>query len=239
MEDIERIKSMPTLASNSSTTFLSLSASAVTDLATIPNPVSPVFAQSVSSYIGDSDDPMLLSFVFDINEDRLLLTFNEPVSKSSAQFTSISIYSTNSSLDLTDFSITLSNGTFSDSSQEHASEVVIHLSREDIERIKANTSIGTEVDNTYIEILDSAFLDRAGNSLDPVERLQAASVVVDVTRPELTSFIFDARFSELILTFSDVVDVSTFDATAFRIQDNTYASVFYDLSNDSTTSTDG
>ena len=173
-------------------------------------------------YTLDNTNPSIVEFVFDINSDSVILTFDEPVRKSTLQLTSIQMFSTNSSTNAGDFGITLSGGEIVDSSTELCTVVTVIFERLDIEEVKGNSSIGVNINNTYVALGQEAIADRQGNLLQATDRLQASDVIPDTTRPQLVSFKFDIESGEMVLTFNDVVDVSTFDATAFTVQNDGY-----------------
>ena len=230
--DINAIKTLPTLASSPSTTFLSLSSNTVSDLSVDSNNINAIptnSPQHVSSYIYDDTHPSLLEFEFDINADSLVLTFDEPVNKSTLQVSRISLFSTNSSENPDDFGIMLSNGQIASSAITLSTIVTIIMERTDIGEVKGNSSIGVDVNNTYLEVGVGTVYDRRGNSLQASERLQASDVIPDTTRPQLLSYTFDVELGEIILTFNDVVDVLTFDATAFTVQDDASRTISYNL----------
>lgn len=167
-QDINSIKAFPVLATNLTTTFLSVGSTAVMDLATTPNsvvPISPTLALPADAYTRDAIGPVLLDFILDINIDLLILTFSEPVRKSSLNFTNIVLYSTNSSDNAEDFPFALTTGSFLNPENDLSNVVTVVVDRLDIGEIKINSSIGTSVEDTFLEVLGSAIEDRAGNGL--------------------------------------------------------------------------
>ena len=238
--DINAIKRFSNLATSSESTYLSINSNTITDLATRPNSVRPTVAGlevRVTSFMNDVSPPNLLSFTFDINLDHLVLTFDEPVNKSSLMFSRVVLYSTNSSNNINDFSVSLSSGSFLDSGRILSDVVTIILDTADIGQIKINSSIGSSQENTFLEILAGAVRDRAQIPIASSGRVQAETFVMDRSRPELLEYIFNIETGTLTLTFNDVVDISTFDPTAFVIQDmETFQRASFQLTRSTTTS---
>ena len=220
--DINAIKARSSLAINDSTTFISLGSGLVEDLATTPNsltPITPTNARAVTNYTADTTEPTLLSFQLDVNEDRLLLTFSEPVRKSTFNVAGLTIHSHSNSSDPSDSPYSLStNSTVRTPATDLGSVFILSLSQNDIGDIKIDTSVGTNTLNTYLEIVASSARDRAGNPISS-EYIQVSNVIQDTIRPELLSFTLDIATGVMTMTFNDVVDTDTFDATAFTLQD--------------------
>ncbi|KAL5489587.1 hypothetical protein EMCRGX_G018697 [Ephydatia muelleri] len=232
--DIIAVKMLSQLASSQTTTFLSMDASVVSDLATLPNQVTPIpaaSARAVSSYTPDMTKPVFIQFTMDLNADQLVLSFNEPVRKSSLNFSGVHIGDGSTT-------IPLSNGTIIDPSSNLATVVKFIPVRSDIEAIKGSLLL-TGGSDVYVQLDNGTIQDRAGNFIPSTNVTETGAIIPDTAFPYLVSFSFDMILGRMQLTFSDVMDVKTFEPSAITIQDSSKARSSYTLSSLSTSPTTG
>ena len=188
----------------------------------------------VSDYVPDTSAPMVDSFTFDANDDEIVIEFDEPVLLSSLNVTGIT-------LDLSSTpstsAITLSGGNITNVAMGYATTAVIALLGSDVAFIELNTDFGTNVNNTYLSIAYGSVVDTADIVNNNSGLIQASVVYPDTIRPQLMSFTFEIQNGRLNLTFDDVVNASTFDATAFAMQSarRSVSGDMIQLSNDSYT----
>ena len=208
------------VAKGSANTFISIS-SIITDVSIDKNPAVPISLLDplqVSTYTPDEVPPMLVSFNLDLSNDRLTITFDEPVQTSTVMLSLLKLQNNASD---TAYSRQLSGGSVMETA--NASRVItIALAMSDIRALKLNSDLASNVNNTYLVIANNSFTDNAGNMI--IEITSSVSDFIDDTvRAELLSFGINMETGVLNLTFSDIVDASTLDASGITIQNDQIA----------------
>ena len=87
--------------------------------------------------------------------------------------------------------------------------ISIAFGSQSLTRIKTDNNIGTTVDNTYLVIDDNSFTDTNGNGYVSPGPIAAAAVIADNIPATAIDFSLDMNIGQIVLTFNDVVDVST------------------------------
>lgn len=213
VQDLNAIKALTDLATSVEDTFLSHTPNLTTDSAL--NEVLPVPSSNaiqVAFIIPDHTRPQLLAFSLDMNEAALRLTYDEPVNASSFDPAGITIV--NSPEEPT----TLFTLTSSAVSAVSYTELLVPLSQEDFIGLASDGQLAISINTTYLEVAGGVVNDTSGNPALPVSGLPASMFIPDITPPQLIMFTLDLGLSELMLTFSEAVDVSTIDVTAITIQ---------------------
>ena len=105
---------------------------------------------------------------------------------------------------------------------------VIKLSTNDLNEIKRHQNLATTRRNTvYISTSETLVMDTFGNPNMPIFSLMARRVYVfeeDRVNPELVDYALNLSSNELVLTFSETVDVSTFTVSALMLYSDVAAS---------------
>ena len=213
--DLNAIKFQTELATDITDTFLTLTETLIQDMNS--NPVLPVTTpRQAEQFTSDTVSPQLQGFDLDLDQEILTLTFSETVNADSLDVTQISLQSEANSTQplysLSDMSFTSSiNGTV----------IVVNISTQDLNRIKQLDSIGVSNETTFLSVTESAIVDMSSNRLAPIPNTNAVPVTVfspDLTNPQLLSFLLDLDREILILSFTETVNVSTFDVTGITLQ---------------------
>lgn len=178
-----------------------------------------------SGYSRDIVPPRLESYELDMDDGSLTCTFNDVVDTSSLKMkTHITLQSQKNALlsapDVLDeeFSLTLRGGT-TDSSNTYT--IVMKIPEEDVELIKRRTNLASSIDNTFISLKAELLKDADGTAITPIisdNALKASKFTPDTTPPILSRFDIDLEGELLNLEFSEVVDISSFDAKSITIQ---------------------
>ena len=238
LSDLNNIKSLR-IAESSYTSWLVMDATAIRDMSghqVVPL-INGVSAHNADTYRFDKTDPIFISFQLDMNTGVILLTFLETVDPRTLDPSTIAlqpeinvtspilpIYITNSSGITTDFSTVIS----------------IEISTIDLNRLKLRTDLATSLSNTFITLSAATISDMQNNPLEPVgneEAIQVSNFTEDSTPPTLVSFSLDLDTSQLNMTFSEVVNGSSFVPTSIVFM--RIPAYMYQLTNGSFAANDG
>ena len=210
-EDLNALKADINFATSVSDTYLTVTSSFARDAfgnrIVAINPSAAVMATLVSP---DSSPPTLDAFTLDLDSASLILTFSEIVDFDSVM---LGLFTLQSSATSTTFSQTLSNSARTTTVDSNI--ITVSIRPGDLYPLQQNENLGTNLDNTFISVGSNAARDTAptSNVLTPIfsgNALQARNVVPDTTSPMLTSFSLDTSDGSLLLTFNEVVNISTF-----------------------------
>ena len=166
----------------------------------------------VDMLLTDVTPPRLVAFtVFDLDQGSFTLIFNEPVNGSSARVTDIEysdrITNPSATVTLRESVVTRNN-------------IVINfiLSPRDLNALKVIPGLCTSRDNCWVR-LPSFFIDDFGmnpflhSSIIPDAQAsfhQPLTFIVDTTRPALAAFDVDLNAGNMTLSFTEVIQESTF-----------------------------
>ena len=206
-------------------THISLPVGAVFDFAGNPLVnIPPSDGRVVQQLIPDNTIPMLLMFDLDINTGTFTLEFDNVMNPDRLDPTAITIQ--DAALATVSYRLT---GGSTNSRPDYIIEM--NITANDLNEIKRITGIATNDSNTYITI-DAHLIDSFGGtlieyvggvgtdvlSITDGSGLQVRGFTPDITDPELVKFDLDLNRGELILTFSETVNASSFDLTEILLQ---------------------
>ena len=172
----------------------------------------------------DTSAPNVSSFILDLNSNFLQLTFTEPILAESLN---------TSAFNLTDGTgtvvVNLGDGELLDSTGSQASGVLrmisVSFDSESLVAIKTDNNIGTTTANTFLVFSEYSFLDLSGNPSLAVGPIPATDVTPDSSPATAVDFSLDMNIGQVVLTFSDVVDVSTLRSGEIFIQDDATSAI--------------
>lgn len=209
--DFDVIKVTPDFAVNSSTAAISLTPAFVDDVSG-----NAILAVSVplaaTAFTPDRTDPILLAFVLNMNDEKIILNFNEPVSADDVDPTAISLHKAQGEI-----GVKLTGGEVTRSSD--GLQVTLKLTTRDVNALKRDPNLATSKSTTWLAIADTAFTDTSGNKIAEIfvtAAKNAASVINDVTRPTISSF--DLDMNEGILTLRSLEPLDYTSATSAVLQ---------------------
>ena len=198
-------------------------------------PISDGTAIIVRNFTEDTTSPVLLFSTLNMNDGLLELGFSEPVDITSFQSGQLTLQSSEGSnsvmYSLTDSAVLTPPDSY----------VIISISNDDLNEIKRLTDLGTNGNNSFLSITDSAFVDINGNNVIPISSgnaLQVTIFIPDYTNPQLISFSIDISSGVLTLTFSETVNTSSFDATGLTLVSGQSSTSNYTLTGGSLSSGD-
>lgn len=142
---------------------------------------------------------------FDLDLDgtgSIELVFSETMNSTSLDITNISL----ENFDNTS-AVVLQNST---KSSENTHIIIISLSPSDLNHIKFQTTLATHIFDSFLFIHESNFVDMNNNILSfPNSSVMVRNFIMDSTPPILRSFDLDLSNNSLVLTFSEVINVSS------------------------------
>ena len=214
--DRNEIKRRRNLATNLETTFLTLSQYTICDMN--GNKLTPILdgsAQPAAEYIQDTTPPVISNFTLDMNEGRFILTFDETVMATSLMLPYITFQDGESFMNI---SFTLTGG---NSSQSDSTLLEVDFSISDLNEIKRLT-LCRESDSCFllhrfatVEDMNMNYIQARPDGFG----LLVADYVPDTTDPELVRFDTNLTSETITLTFSETINISSLNLTAFTLQD--------------------
>lgn len=218
-DDANEIKRLRDIATTRFDTFLSLTVNAVQD--PTGNQVVAIAgsnAQQANAFTLDNVSPELQSFGLDLDQQLLMLTFDETVDVSTFSITSVILQDRQTRPTQ---SVTL--GALSTIESPDGTVVIIRLSNDDFNLITSTFPLATMDTNTFISIEAGTVDDTNGNpsiEILPSSAMQITSHIEDTTRPSLVSFDLDLANGVIVLVFSESVNITSFDKTQLTLQND-------------------
>ena len=217
-DDVNGLQSRPDLANDEVDTWLVVSVDAATDVTYQQTEAQEVAVQA-SLVIPDEAPPVLSAFDVDFNDNTIRLVFSEPVSMSSIQLTQLTVVSSRSLTPYAEYNIT--GGDVHPTPLAASTEVVFNLTEADIAFLKGSGDISTNSSNIFLVSGAGLAEDTSGTpnvAVSPDLAVDVRNFAADATHPELLSFTFDMDSGDVVLSFSDVVDATTFDVSGLTFQ---------------------
>ena len=162
--------------------------------------------------------PQLESFyAFDLDNGSMVLSFNVPVDVSTLNPIEIALFS---GLNVISDFIQLTGGTSIYASANQTS-LRIFILPTDLLSIKQSDVLATSRSNTFVGISGSTVQDLQGAAIPgtvvPLQ-LREGGFVSDTTGPSLIGYSFDLNNQQVVLMFSDLVLLSSFNVGALTVQ---------------------
>eukprot|EP00912_Choanoflagellata_sp_UC4_P001455 UC4_evm1s911 len=209
-DDLNTIKGLP-LCSGISDCFLSIQSGAWRD--SVDNPVIGV-ELPVSKYSRDKQKPKFQGFDFDLNKGKMSLSFDETMDADSLVFGRVTLASFKT-LANSKSSITLGTGSVMGND---GLVVEFAFSKDDLDAIKTDTSLCTDISDCWLSLDSGAYLDMSQNILERVSSIYPVKFKPDTTSPELEKFDFDYNLGNLKLYFSEPVLASSVTPSRIVLQ---------------------
>ena len=234
-DDLNDLKTIG-IGRTNNTTYITLRNGTVLDIT--GQPVLPaengVNSFPVQGYSPDVTPPMLVDFSIDLTAETLTLTFNETVSTRTLNVTYITL-TADRNVTVNELSYSLTDTSFSLS--RNLPEIVIQLSRMDLNEIKRRELATSEFD-TFIFLSSLTIDDTFGNpivEIQPEEVVMVMAYIDDTIDPLLEDFDLDMNTGTLTLSFTETVNTSSLDTsgiTFYNAMTPALTSQTYTLSGD-------
>jgi hypothetical protein len=220
--DMNNIKANTAVAISTDSTILTLTTAFATDAAGVEITKLEVAGQNKpSSYGADNVNPTFDSCSLNMATGKLKMVFAESMTTAgTGAFDPTKIKIISSQTTTPTRAIQLTGGTL-DTVATELNVIVLDLSDDDLDSIKEFTDVGTLKTNTFVEMTSATVKDTKALAVTAVagtSAVQADPVDVDNVKPTLASFRLSMKHTKLYLTFSEIVDVSTFDQSTIVIQ---------------------
>jgi hypothetical protein len=217
---INSVKAELDLCTTTANCFLAVGGGAIAGFDGLPNVVlSPSAPLGGITIIRDFVPPKLLTFALDMDEMAVTLSFDETVDASSFDKSTLEIQNAEGDVVLIaaadPTAVYPERGTVSEA---NLATIIVRLDSNDGNQIKAVTTLGTDVENTYVMISAETVKDMSDNAIDVHPAMKAISVTLDTTPPVLEGATLDMNIGVLTLTFDETVDTETLVEDSLVIQ---------------------
>ena len=163
----------------------------------------------------DFDPPVPMGFSLDMNTGTLTITFQEPMSTGPDDYDLSLVFLTGTPDLDPGIAYNLSSSTLS-SSEFYSSRLIITLGASDLNTVKLDPTVCTELFNCFLIANDSSFLDTEGNfamaTITP-----ATDFTADTTQPQLFTYSIDLNEGQLTLTFTEPLAIDSVDLSQISI----------------------
>ncbi|KAL5489590.1 hypothetical protein EMCRGX_G018700 [Ephydatia muelleri] len=231
--DLNQIKLLFPLATSNATSFISYTSVAIADMSGnwVANRTSSSALQ-VSTFTPDIVPPTLSSYVLNLTEGTLTLSFSEVVNASSFSVLMLVLQGTQTLSNTTTF-FKLAGGSVS----KNSDVIVVNMTIPDLNEIKRLRFVGTVIANTFLSFSGYLVQDMAGNWIVPISNQsaqQAKDVIANTIPPMLLGFSLDMNLTVLTLTFSETVSAPTLQVSSLILQDGANSSNTFTLTGGTT-----
>ena len=217
VEDLNYIKSVPSFATTEPNTYLRVANFTVDDMN--GNAVVGIIngrAVMVVSYTADDQSPVFISFNLDLNAGTIQLTFNETVNTSTLIVEQVTLQSSEELVEnTTELTFTSISGTSSLSPDRPV--ITVDIGDPDLNEIKRLTALAISPETTFLSLSPFAIED-ANMNLVVSTVLPVTIYTEDITSPEVAAFSFDLDAGQIHFTFSETINITSFDLTQITLQ---------------------
>ena len=181
------------------------------------------------TFDNDTIMPNVSFHILDLNSNILQVVFDEPVLMESIN---ISGFKLTDAMSITTVSLSdstlLNISLFNDCNGLYATNglrtIYLLLKNTSLTAVKTYNRFGNAGYLSFLLIDDDSIFDLNGNGFISTGPIAAADVIADNSPATLANFSLDMNIGQFVLTFSDVVDVSTLRSTEIIIRFSPYAS---------------
>ena len=209
--DVQRLKKIRDLATSVENSYLTVTANLIQDIQGRDiKPIADGQALQATTFTPDTTAPVLHSWFLDLDSGELGLSFSETVDALTLNASGLGIQGSVTGIPnfLTGFVNTSSSAEV---------RFNVSLTDRDLDNIKNDTTFGSFSVNFFLTITNGAILDMSGNPVVAITGHQVSIFERDRTDPFLRSFSLDMDTGILALTYSEIVNASSFHANQFSI----------------------
>lgn len=171
-----------------------------------------------SNFTADDSAPSVIGFELDMDSGELVVTFDDAIIGTSFDVSAITLQSALFRQPMEWHTLSRDSST---SSTGDGFAVTVFLGIDDLNRVKQIRSLCTSVANSYMTV--TATIADDPNGLDTVavtdgKSLQADRFTPDGSRPSVDSWVLDMNVGQIILMFSETIDIMTFRPDQLSLQ---------------------
>ena len=212
--DLDAIKLLVDLGTDIENTYLFIPSGSIIDTS-VPSNMIDATVQQAASVIDDETPPEATSFVVNLNNGYIVISFNEIVNASSISYTSFTLQNDRENFTA---NYTLTSGS---SPNINGLSVMITFTDDDLNAIKQLTDLFVSNETSFLSFTSDAIMDMASVSVSPRptnNALPATMYINDTTSPILIQFDLDMNLGYINLTFTETVNASSVQFDAITLQ---------------------
>ena len=214
--DVTYLEVNTSIATGPNDTYLSALAGLADDTNGLTSvALSPI---SVINFTADVSAPSVVAFELDMNSGQVVVTFDDAIIGSSFDVSAITLQTALFRQPMEWHTLSQDS---SISSTEDGFMATVFLGVEDLNRVKQIRSLCTSIVNSYMTV--TATIGDDPNGVDTIavtdgKSLQASRFTADTSRPSVDSWVLDMNVGQIILMFTETVDIMTFRPDQLSLQ---------------------
>jgi len=177
-------------------------------------------AKEATGVTADTTDPKVLNFDFNMDTQKIIITFDESIVKTSFKLAEMKVQNTIDGSDAAP--ITFEEAASSDVTwNDLQTEVTAKMTKASFDAIAAVKTLATEKSNTYLVVSVNAAADTAAKKVTEITTGAAPNVAnhfEDNTAPTVTAFTLDMNANKATVTFSETVDIANINFRKLVVQ---------------------
>eukprot|EP00041_Stephanoeca_diplocostata_P007154 m.98677 g.98677 ORF g.98677 m.98677 type:complete len:1544 (+) comp16758_c0_seq2:5192-9823(+) len=214
--DVNKIKSIRTLATANTTTYIVIRSPGIADMTGNElQPISSANALQCAEYAEDTVAPVVTRFEFFAGPSTVKLTFSEPIVGERVDPTALTLQSAMLVPAAGEHTLPLSAQT-QIYPQGPTTWIEMNLSSEDARELQALSDFAVSNESTFLSI-GAGFVQDMVNISNLPSVMQVDRFAFDNVRPEVVGFSLNMNVGMIILNFSEIVDPSTFNASRIEL----------------------
>ena len=172
----------------------------------------------VSNFTSDVSAPSVIAFELDMDSGELAVTFDDVVIGNTFDVSAITLQSALFRQPMEWHTLSQDSST---SSAQDGFMVMVTLGIDDLNRVKQIRSLCTSLVNSYMTVTATIADDPYGTDTIAVtdgKSLQASRFTSDTSDPTVDSWVLDMNVGQVILMFTETVDIATFRPDQLSLQ---------------------
>lgn len=211
-QDLTFLEARADIATGVGNTFLSSGSDLAEDTNALVSVVLPASqALQASNFVGDTSPPNLVAFSLDMDAGEAVVVFDDVVVGDTFDVSSLTFQSAEFRVPLEWHTLSRSS---SGNSMSDGFRITVSIGGSDLNRLKQIRNLTTGVDNSFLTA--TATVANDVNGIDAIavtdgNGLRTSQFTPDNSRPALDEWILDLNVGQIVLTFSETVDIRTFE----------------------------
>ena len=227
-EDLAYIKLNDNLGTQAANTMVQLQAGAIQDQSGNDIETSSIETIQPQFFVDDGVGPRPVSFILDLNKGTITISFDDivrneetPQNRNPIDISGISIQADSGGLLSNRIQLTQQPDNSDITNSTNGYVTLIFIPHNNLNELKAQSNLGTNVNNTFLTLSAITIQDVRGNPAEAVisrNALQASEVIPDTTPPRLDAFDLDLNgMGNLTLYFDETMSQINLDVTQISL----------------------